>query len=96
MDLAIRTPGPSLSGVGYLTKALSMFGDEDTESFVHGLCQGFQKRGVPRALLYDSVPRHRIAVLCPCLRCGRVHAHAGLLRDGPRVPPHNFWAGAQG
>lgn len=28
-------------------------GDEDTESFVHGLCQGFQKRGLPRALLSD-------------------------------------------
>jgi len=29
-------------------------GDEDTESFVHGLCQGFQKRGMPRALLSDN------------------------------------------
>ncbi len=29
-------------------------GDEDTESFVHGLCQGFQKRGLPRALLSDN------------------------------------------
>lgn len=27
---------------------------EDTESFVHGLCQGFQKRGLPRALLSDN------------------------------------------
>lgn len=29
-------------------------GAEDTESFVHGLCQGFQKRGLPRALLSDN------------------------------------------
>lgn len=28
--------------------------DEDSESFVHGLCQGFQKRGLPRALLTDN------------------------------------------
>jgi putative transposase len=29
-------------------------GEECTESFVHGLCQGFQKRGLPRALLSDN------------------------------------------
>lgn len=29
-------------------------GDENTESFVHGLSQGFQKRGLPRALLSDN------------------------------------------
>jgi putative transposase len=29
-------------------------GAEDTQSFVHGLCQGFQKRGLPRALLSDN------------------------------------------
>jgi putative transposase len=29
-------------------------GDERTEIFVHGLCQGFQKRGLPRALLSDN------------------------------------------
>lgn len=28
MDLVIRTPGPSLTGVGYLSKALSLFGNE--------------------------------------------------------------------
>ena len=27
---------------------------EDTESFVHGLCQGFQKRGLPRGLISDN------------------------------------------
>jgi putative transposase len=27
---------------------------EDTESFVHGLCQGFQKRGLPRSLISDN------------------------------------------
>ncbi len=29
-------------------------GAEDTQSFIHGLCQGFQKRGLPRALLSDN------------------------------------------
>ena len=29
-------------------------GDENTESFVHGLTQGFQKRGLPRSLLSDN------------------------------------------
>jgi transposase InsO family protein len=27
---------------------------EDTESFVHGLCQGFQKRSLPRGLISDN------------------------------------------
>lgn len=29
-------------------------GDENTESYVHGLCQGFQKRGLPRVLYSDN------------------------------------------
>jgi putative transposase len=29
-------------------------GDGSTESFVHGLCQAFQKRGLPRAMLMDN------------------------------------------
>jgi putative transposase len=29
-------------------------GDENSESFIHGLCQGFAKRGLPRALLSDN------------------------------------------
>lgn len=29
-------------------------GDENSESFVHGLCQGFAKRGLPRGLLSDN------------------------------------------
>jgi transposase InsO family protein len=29
-------------------------GDGDTEAFVHGLCQAFAKRGLPRALLSDN------------------------------------------
>jgi transposase InsO family protein len=28
--------------------------EEDTESLVHGLCQAFQKRGLPRAILSDN------------------------------------------
>jgi len=29
-------------------------GDENTESFVHGMQQGFQKRGLPRSMLMDN------------------------------------------
>jgi transposase InsO family protein len=29
-------------------------GEERTEIFVHGVCQGFQKRGLPRALMTDN------------------------------------------
>ena len=35
--------------------------DEQTESFVHGLCQGFQKRGLPRALMSDNGSAMRAA-----------------------------------
>ena len=64
--------------------------DEEAETFAHGLGQAFQKRGLPRGLLSDSVPRHRIRLLCPCVICGQAQAPAGMLRDGPRLPPHNI------
>ena len=31
MDLVIRQAGPSINGIGYLSKALALFGDEDQE-----------------------------------------------------------------
>jgi len=65
-------------------------GDEDTESFVHGLCQGFQKRGLPRALLSDSVARHRIAVLCPSALCGRFRPDRGKTARDLQNRPHNL------
>jgi putative transposase len=35
--------------------------DEEAESFVHGLCQAFQKRGLPRALMTDNGSAMRAA-----------------------------------
>ena len=65
-------------------------GDGNTESFVHGLCQAFAKRGLPRALLSDSVPRNRIRVLCLPSICGRPPGIAGFLRRRPGSRPHNL------
>ena len=44
---------------------------EAAEELCHGLCQGFEKRALPRALIYDYVPRNIIVVLCPAALCGR-------------------------
>ncbi len=53
---------------------------ETAEALIHALSQAFQKRGLPRALLLDSVARHRIGLLCPTTRCGRERASAGAHR----------------
>ena len=39
--------------------------DESTESLVHGFKQALQKRGLPRALMTDYVPRHIISLMFP-------------------------------
>jgi hypothetical protein len=44
---------------------------EGARELCHGLCQAFQKRDLPRSLLYDYVPRHIIIILCPVALCGR-------------------------
>ena len=36
--------------------------EQDTQSFVHGLCQAIAKRGVCRALFVDFVPRNKIDI----------------------------------
>ena len=43
--------------------------DETAESLVHGFMQALQKRGLPRALLTDYVPRHIISVMFPSVLC---------------------------
>jgi hypothetical protein len=62
--------------------------DESAESLVR-LSQAFHKRGLPRALLTDFVPRHKIDVLCPAPICGgsahlRV-AGAAVVGAGPEA-----------
>jgi len=54
---------------------------ETAEDLVHGLCQAFLKRGLPRSLLTDSVPRHRIGVLWPRSFCARFCGRNGAVRD---------------
>ena len=71
--------------------------DEEAESFVHGMAQGFQKRGLPRALMTDNGSAMRAA-----------ETQQGLLELGvlwqPTLPysPHQnakqevFWASVEG
>ena len=42
---------------------------ETAEVFVHGLCQAFMKRGLPRSLLTENVARHIFGVMCPVRLC---------------------------
>ncbi len=72
-------------------------GDENTESFVHGLCQGFQKRGLPRALLSDNGAPMIAAETREGLERLSIEHHTTL----SRTPEQNgkqevFWAQAEG
>jgi putative transposase len=72
-------------------------GDENTESFVHGLCQGFQKRGLPRALLSDNGAPMIAAETREGLARLSVDHHTTL----PETPEQNgkqevFWAQVEG
>jgi transposase InsO family protein len=76
---------------------LQWYLDEEAESFVHGLSQAFQKRGLPRALMTDNGSAMRAA-----------ETQRGLLELGvvwePTLPysPHQnakqevFWASVEG
>jgi len=71
--------------------------DEETESFVHGMSQGFQKRGLPRALMTDRGSAMRAAETQQGLH------ELGVLWQ-PTLPysPHQnakqeiFWASVEG
>ena len=72
-------------------------GDENTESFVHGLCQGFQKRGLPRALLSDNGAPMIAAETREGLERLSIEQHTTLLQ----TPEQNgkqevFWAQVEG
>ena len=42
---------------------------ETAEVFVHGLCQAFMKRGLPRSLMTETVPWHIFGLMCPVQLC---------------------------
>ena len=42
---------------------------ETAEVFVHGLCQAFMKRGLPRSLMTENVPWHSFGLMCPVQLC---------------------------
>lgn len=72
-------------------------GNEDTESLVHGMCQGFQKRGLPRAVLMDGGAAMIAAETCQGLERLSIVHHTTL----PRTPEQNgkqevFWAQIEG
>lgn len=72
-------------------------GDENTESFVHGICQGFQKRGLPRALLSDNGAPMIAAETQQGLERLSIEHHTTL----SRTPEQNgkqevFWAQVEG
>jgi len=72
-------------------------GAENTESFVHGLCQGFQKRGRPRALISDNGAPMTAAETTEGLERLSIEHHTTL----PRTPEQNgkqevFWAQVEG
>jgi hypothetical protein len=66
--------------------------DETAEALVHALSQAFQKRGLPRALLTDSVPRNRIGLLCPIAICGQRRRRACSVGGALAMWSHNFVA----
>lgn len=72
-------------------------GAEDTESLVHGLCQAFQKRGLPRAVLSDNGAPMVAAETCEGLERLSIVQHTTL----PASPEQNgkqevFWAQVEG
>jgi len=72
-------------------------GDEKTESFVHGLSQGFAKRGLPRGLLSDNGAPMIAAETREGLERLSIEHHTTL----PRTPEQNgkqevFWAQVEG
>lgn len=72
-------------------------GQEDTESLVHGLCQAFQKRGLPRALLSDNGAPMLAAETREGLERLSIVQHTTL----PASPEQNgkqevFWAQVEG
>ena len=49
---------------------------ETAEVFVHGLCQAFMKRGLPRSLMTEYVPWHIFGHMFPAELCGEHAATA--------------------
>ena len=72
-------------------------GDENTESFVHGLCQGFQKRGLPRAMLMDNGAPMIAAETCEGLERLSIEQHTTLAQSPEQNGKQEvFWAQVEG
>lgn len=76
---------------------LQWYLQEDTESLVHGLCQGFQKRGLPRGVLSDNGS----AMLAAETREGLERLSIIQYTTLPQSPEQNgkqesFWAQVEG
>jgi putative transposase len=72
-------------------------GEERTESFVHGLCQGFQKRGLPRALMSDNGAPMRAAETTEGLERLSIQHHTTLAQSPEQNGKQEvFWAQVEG
>jgi|GEM_PF-6808358 len=68
---------------------LQWYRHEGVESLVHGFSQTIAKRGLPRALMSDYVPRNIIDVLLPSPLCGRPSRNGRRYRRGSRSRQHS-------
>lgn len=76
---------------------LQWYGDETAASLVHGLCQAFMKRGLPRALLTDNgaamLAEETVAGLA---RLGVVHQTTLPYSPYQNAKQESFWARVEG
>lgn len=87
----------ALDDASRIATHLQWYTDETTKSFIHGLAQGFQKWGLPRALLTDNGP----AMLAQETRAGLERlgiVHATTLPYSPHqnAKQEVFWAQVEG
>ena len=76
---------------------LQWYLDETAESLVHGLCQGFQKRGLPRALMTDNGAAMQADEFCQGLQSLSI-LHETTLPYSPyqNAKQECFWATLEG
>ena len=76
---------------------LQWYRDETAESLVHGLCQAFQKRGLPRALMTDNGAAMQADEFCQGLHTLSI-LHETTLPYSPyqNAKQENFWATLEG
>jgi transposase InsO family protein len=76
---------------------LQWYLDETAESLVHGLCQAFQKRALPRALMTDNGAAMRAGEVCRGLAAlGIVHEKTLPYSPYQNGKQENFWTSVEG